>query len=166
MFYSKLLFTQTIEAMKIFFFSLIFTIATLTVSAQIKQGTYNYGNPKKKEPYGILQIHQTKTGNYLFYLEVGRGEPSYSSGVLYDKIAFNKASGRYEVNRKGCLLQFVPDPKGVAIKTVNGDCGFGYGVVATGTYEVKNHRNPSSFTTRTGKKLQFAKTTPSDFKED
>lgn len=152
--------------MKLFFASLILTVVTLHVSAQIKQGTYSYGNPKKKEPYGILQIHQTKAGNYLFYLEVGRGEPGHNSGVLYDKIAFNKASGRYEANSKGCLLQFLPDPKGVAIKTVKGDCGFAYGVVATGTYETKNHRNPSSLTTRTGKKLQFAKTTPAAFKED
>ncbi len=152
--------------MKLLFISIILIIATINVNAQIKKGTYNYGNPKKKEPYGILQIHQTKTGGYLFYLEVGRGEPSYNSGVLYDKIAFNKTSGRYEANTKGCLLQFLPDPKGVAIRTVKGDCGFGYGVVATGTYIEKNRRNPSSLTTRTGKKVYFDKTAPAAFKED
>jgi hypothetical protein len=152
--------------MKLLFASLILTIATFHVSAQIKQGTYNYGKPKKKEPYGILQIHQTKAGNYLFYLEVGRGEPGFNSGVLYDKITFNKTSGRYEANTKGCVLQFLPDPKGVAISTVKGDCGFAYGLLATGTYITKNHRNPSSFTTRTGKKVKFTKTDPATIKED
>lgn len=152
--------------MRRLFISLTFIMATFTVNAQIKHGTYNYGNPQKKEPYGILQLHQTKAGNYLFYLEVGRGEPSFSSGVLYDKITFNKTSGRYEANTKGCLLQFLPDPKGVAISTVKGDCGFPYGLLATGTYITKNHRNPSSFTTRTGKKVKFAKTDPAAIKED
>jgi hypothetical protein len=151
--------------MKLFFASLMLTIVTLKVSAQIKQGTYNYGKPTK-EPYGILQIHQTKAGNYLFYLEVGRGEPSFNSGALYDKITFNKESGRYEAHTKGCVLQFLPDKKGVAINTVKGDCGFAYGVVATGTYITRNNRNPSSFTTRTGKKVDFTKTAPSAFKED
>lgn len=151
--------------MRPFFVSLFFTIATLSVSAQLIHGTYKYGKPKKG-PYGLLQLHQTKTGDYLFYLEVGRDAPSFNSGALYDKITFNKTSGRYEANTKGCLLQFLPDPKGVAIRTVKGDCGFGYGIVATGTYETKNRRNPSSLTTRTGKKVYFEKTLPTAFKED
>jgi hypothetical protein len=151
--------------MRLFFVSLIFTITTLNVSAQLIHGTYNYGKPKKG-PYGLLQLHQTKAGNYLFYLEVGGGAPNFNSGALYDKITFNKTSGRYEANTKGCLLQFLPDPKGVAIRTVKGDCGFAYGVVATGTYIEKNHRNPSSFKTRTGKKVSFKKAAPDAFRED
>lgn len=151
--------------MRQFVISFILTIATLSVSAQLIHGNYYYGNPKKKEPYGILQLHQTKAGNYLFYLEAGGGEPNYNSGALYDKISFNKTSGRYEANTKGCLLQFLADPKGLAVRTVKGDCGFGYGVVASGTYMEKNRRNPSSFTTRTGKKVKFNKTAPADVKD-
>ena len=151
--------------MRLFFVSLILVVGSLKVSAQIKQGTYSYGKPKKG-PYGILQLHQVSTGNYLFYLEVGKDAPNYNSGALYDKITFNNTSGRYEANTKGCLLQFLPDPKGVAIRTVKGDCGFGYGVVATGTYNEESRKNPSSFKTRTGKKVYFNKTTPAAFKED
>lgn len=151
--------------MRLFFVSIVFIIATHNVSAQLIHGTYNYGKPKK-EPYGVLQLHQTKAGNYLFYLEVGGDAANFSSGALYDKITFNKTSGRYEANTKGCLLQFLADPKGVAIRQVKGDCGFAYGVVATGTYIAKNRRNPSSFTTRTGKKVNFSKTAPGAFKED
>lgn len=150
--------------MRRLFISLIF-IAALSANAQIKHGTYNYGKPKKG-PYGLLQLHQTKAGDYLFYLEAGGDAPNFHSGALYDKITFNKTSGRYEANTKGCLLQFLPDPKGVAVRTVSGDCGFPYGVVATGTYITKNQRNPSSFKTRAGKKVKFAKTTPAAFKED
>ncbi len=151
--------------MRQLFILFLLTVVTLNVSAQIKHGTYIYGKPQKKEPYGILQLHQTKTGNYLFYLEVGRGEPSFNTGALYDKISFNKASGRYEAHTKGCVLQFIPDSKGVAIRSVKGDCGFGYGVFATGTYVTKSLRNPSSFTNRTGKKFKFDKTTPTDIKD-
>ena len=151
--------------MRSFFVSLCLTLVTLTASAQIMKGTYSYGKPKK-EPYGLLQLHKTKAGDYLFYLEVGKNAPSFSSGALYDKITFNKTSGRYEANTKGCRLQFLNGPKGVTITTVRGDCGFPYGVVADGTYATKNHRNPSSVTTRTGKKVDFDKTTPTAFKED
>jgi len=151
--------------MRLFFICAIFIIAQLTASAQLIKGTYSYGNPKK-EPYGLLQLHQTKAGTYLFYLEVGKSAPSFNSGVLYDKITFNKTSGRYEANTKGCRLQFLNGPKGVTITTVKGDCGFPYGVVADGTYATKNNRNPSSLTTRTGKKVYFDKTTPAAFKED
>lgn len=151
--------------MRQFVISFMLTILTLNVSAQIKQGTYNYGKPQKKEPYGILQIHQTKAGNYLFYLEVGGNSPNFYSGALYDKISFNKTSGRYEANTKGCVIQFLPDAKGVSITTVKGDCGFPYGVLPTGTYVTKNFRNPSSFKTRAGKKFKFKKNPPEAFKE-
>jgi hypothetical protein len=151
--------------MRLFFVSLVFIIATHNVSAQLIHGTYNYGKPKK-EHYGVLQLHQTKAGNYLFYLEVGGGAPNFNTGALYDKITFNKTSGRYEANTKGCLLQFLPDAKGVAIRQVKGDCGFPYGVVATGTYIAKNRRNPSSLTTSTGKKVDFKKTPPEAFRGD
>jgi hypothetical protein len=151
--------------MRLFFVSLMLTIFISNASAQLKHGTYSYGKPKK-EPYGVLQLHQTKAGNYLFYLEVGGDAPNFYTGALYDKITFNKTSGRYEANTKGCLLQFLPDPKGVAIRQVKGDCGFPYGVVATGTYIEKNRRNPSSLTTKTGKKVDFKKTPPEVFRGD
>lgn len=151
--------------MRLFFICLIFIAAQQTASAQVMKGTYSYGKPKKG-PYGVLQIHQIKPGNFLFYLEVGKDAPNYNSGALYDKITFNKTSGRYEANTKSCRLQFLNGPKGVTVTTVKGDCGFGYGVIADGTYLTENHRNPSWLKTRTGKKLYFAKTTPATFKED
>lgn len=150
--------------MRLFVISLMFTIATLNVSAQLIHGTYSYGKQKKGR-YGLLQLHQNKAGNYLFYLEVGGDAPDFYSGALYDNITFNKTSGRYEANTKGCLLQFMPDPKGVAIMQVKGDCGFPYGVAPTGTYIEKNHRNPSSFKTKAGKKVKFKKNPPEAFKE-
>ena len=151
--------------MRLFFASLILTFFALSVNAQIKKGTYSYGKPKK-EPYGILQLHEVSAGNYLFYLEVGKDAPNYNSGALYDKITFNKTSGRYEANTKGCRLQFLNGPKGVTVTTVKGDCGFAYGVLADGVYHEESRKNPSSFKTRTGKKLYFDKTTPATFKED
>ena len=151
--------------MRLFFICLICIAAQLTASAQIMKGTYSYGKPKKSD-YGLLQIHQAKAGNYLFYLEVGKNAPNYSSGALYDKITFNKTSGRYEANTKGCRLQFLNGPKGVTVTTVKGDCGFPYGVLPTGTYITENNRNPSSLKTRTGKKVYFDKTTPAAFTED
>lgn len=151
--------------MRPFLICLTFIFIQLNASAQLLHGTYNYGKPKKGS-YGLLQLHQTSPGNFLFYLEIGRDVPNFKSGALYDKLTFNKTSGHFEANTKGCSLQFVPGPSKITIVTKKGDCGFEYGVVADGVYVEKNHRNPSSLTTRTGKKLNFDNTTPMTFKED
>jgi len=135
------------------------------------QGTYytDYGKPGTDKPYQCLQIHYVNNNILYFYMEVGRGAPDYNSGALYGKLTFNKRSSNYEYLPKDtiddCKLVFVKHKNTIIIHTANGQCGFGYGVFADGTYILKTKANPIYFYSRTGKKIYFNKTSPKDFSE-
>lgn len=104
----------------------------------------------------------------LFYLEVARGT-DFNSGALYGELTFNN-KGCYEYNppekEDGCKLRFVKNGNKISIVTVRGDCGFGYGVYADGSFTLQDSKNPVFMITRTGKKVYFDKTAPEKFKED
>lgn len=102
-------------------------------------------------------------------MEVGRGAPDYNSGALYGKLTFNKKLGNYEYLPKDtiddCKLIFVRHKNKIIVHTENGQCGFGYGVYADGSYILKNEANRQFFYSRTGKKVYFNKTSPKNFIE-
>jgi hypothetical protein len=129
------------------------------------QGTYKhiYGKTDKS-PYQILEIHYVNPSKILFYLEAGRGAPSYNSGALYGELTFNKKTGHYQYIPKDisedCKLEFIIGSNKVIVKTVAGDCGFGFGVYADDTYTLTDKSNPQYFITRTDKKVFFDKTSP------
>ncbi|MFI5157981.1 MAG: hypothetical protein ACHQF4_03900 [Sphingobacteriales bacterium] len=136
------------------------------------QGTYysNYNSkPGTDKPYQLLQIHCVDDKNLSFYMEVGRGAPDYNSGALYGILTFNKKSGNYEYLPKDttddCKLIFIKYKNKIVVHTANGQCPFGYGVYADGTYILKYKTNPKYFYSRTGKKIYFNKTSPKNFSE-
>jgi len=128
------------------------------------QGTFavNYG--KKTTAYQQLAVHYSQGGKILFYFEGSTGKPAYNTGSEYGWLSLNKKTGNYEYIPKDtledCNLEFVKKGDKVIIKTLHGDCGFGHGVYADGTYQQTSKANPQSFTTRTGKKTYFDKTPP------
>ncbi len=128
------------------------------------QGSYTVNYAKKTTAYQQLAIHYTHTGKILFYFEGSTGKPAYNTGSEYGWLSFNKKTGNYEYMPKDtvedCNLEFVKNGDKLIIKTLHGDCGFGHGVYADGTYQQASKNNPQSFTTRTGKKVYFDKTSP------
>lgn len=133
------------------------------------QGTYRWHGKSDKEPFALVQIHYTPQNTILFYFEKGLGEPSYNSGVLYGKLTLDKRTGNYEylpVEGGDCKLEFIKSGNKLTIKTISGDCGFGGGVGADGTYPLTDTKPPAYCTTRTGKKVYFDKTPPEKFRED
>jgi hypothetical protein len=140
-------------------------------SSKPLQGTYSHYFGKKtiKDAYKLLQVHYFNSSKIFFYLEAGKGAPSYDSGAMYGILTFNKNSGNYEYLPKDtandCKLVFLKQRGKIIIKTVSGECPFGFGVFADGNYELKNNENPSYFISRTGKKVYFTKTTPENFSE-
>jgi hypothetical protein len=136
------------------------------------QGTYSYSYKHGKTPYapsGLLQIHYVNENKILFYLEVMRAT-DYNSGALYGRLILNKKSGNYEYLPKdtttGCKLEFIRTKNKVIIKTIGGECGFGYGVYADGAYYLKDSKNPQYLMSRANKKIYFDKTFPENFSED
>jgi hypothetical protein len=150
-------------ALLLIFFSLILISFTVNTHPNL-QGSFavNYG--KKTTAYQQLAIHYKTSGKILFYLEASTGKPAYNSGSEYGWLSFNNKTGNYEYMPKDttqdCNLEFVKKGDKVIIKTLHGDCGFGNGVYADGTYQQTSKINPQSFTTRTGKKVYFDKTSP------
>jgi len=64
-----------------------------------------------------------------------------------------------------CKLEFKRDNRKVIIKTIEGNCPFGYGVYADGVYYIHNRKNPLFFVDRGGKKTYFEKTSPEEYEE-
>ncbi len=128
------------------------------------QGTFAVNCGKKTTAYQQLAIHYTPGRKILFYFEGSTGKPAYNTGSEYGRLSLNKKTGNYEYIPKDtvedCNLEFVKKGDKIIIKTLHGDCGFGHGVYADGTYQQTSKVNPQSFTTRTGKKVHFDKTPP------
>lgn len=143
---------------------LLFSFISLHSSAQM-HGNYavSYGK-KVSSGYKMLKIYAKESGDLLFYLELSRGAPDYNSGSLYGKLKHYAKTGNYEY-KGGCKLVFTKTKTAIEIKTISGDCGFGYGVDADGKYALIDHNNPKDFTDRSGHKINFGKTSPENYSE-
>ncbi|HWD90436.1 MAG TPA: hypothetical protein VG367_20055 [Mucilaginibacter sp.] len=135
------------------------------------QGSYSrfYDSGKKRyKPDGFLKIHYISKDNILFYLEAWR-MLDMNSGAMYGKLTLNKKSGKYEYLPKDtiddCKLVFTRIKNKIIIKTAAGECHFGYGVYADGTYHLEDSKNPSYFESRKGEKVYFDKTPPDKYLE-
>lgn len=131
------------------------------------QGEYWNGGQTTEDAYQFLQIHYKRSGEIFFYIEVGRGAPSYNSGALYGRLVTNKRTGHLQYLAKDttadCSLDFAMTDNKIVVKTINGDCPFGYGVFADGTYKLKKKSNPMYFNDRSGQKIYFDKTDPEHY---
>lgn len=135
------------------------------------QGTYKYQYGKAATgAFGLAKIYRINPSTVLLYLEVGRGAPDYNSGSLFEKLVLNPKTRKYENSLKssteGCKLELSQQNNQVIIKTVKGDCGFGYGVVADGKYYLRDKTNPQYFITLANKKVYFNKTSPENYTID
>ena len=154
--------------MRLFVF--IFLISFLDAGAQKNnfQGTYaHYFGNSTEGAYQLIEICYLDSANILFYLEVGRGAPSYNSGAIYGRLTQNKKTGDLEYFPKdtsgNCSLELAKNKNQIIIKTIAGDCPFGYGVVPDGKYTLQKSTNPLFFTDRKGKKIYFKKIPPEEY---
>lgn len=85
-------------------------------------------------------------GQAAFELYATRGAPSYNSGVLAGNMSSSGGLWSFETTEFGgtCKLSFYFLPNRVHIEQ-SGDwtaCGFGYGVIAEGDYELVSRDRP------------------------
>jgi len=157
------------DFMKLFLLSIFISFITSGTPPASLQGTYGSQGKDGKAPYSLLQIHYLAKGTILFYFERVLGAPAYNSGTLYGQLTLNKKTGHYEylpVEEGDCKLEFIRAGNKITINTLAGDCGFGNGVIADGTYPLNDNKNPAFCITRTGKKVYFEKTPANKFRED
>jgi hypothetical protein len=117
----------------------------------------------------MIDINYCKSGKILFYPEANRGATDYNSGAMYGELNYNAKAGYYEyipADAEDCKLRVKKQGTSIIIKTLKGDCGFGYGVQADGSYPFKSSSNPQYIITRANKKVYFENTPPNRFSED
>ena len=140
----------------IFFFS-------LSVHSQVNSfgGTFYYGEAVEK-PSGIIHIYPTSDSTYLFYLEVGRGAPSYNSGAIIGEMElWSENTTRFqqmdEFNGVHCGLYFKLSNDCLIITTSEHmeECGYGYGVFSDGTYIRQSYDIQEFYIDREGNKTFF-----------
>jgi len=125
------------------------------------QGTYKSGGKTKEAAVSFLEIHYSKQGSILFYLEAWRGAPSYNSGAMSGQLTLNSKTGHLQYfpsdTTSDCTLDFMKKGNKITVTTIKGDCPFGYGVYADGYYSLTNKANPLFFVDRSGEKFYFDK---------
>ncbi|MFY0651855.1 MAG: hypothetical protein JXQ96_07470 [Cyclobacteriaceae bacterium] len=150
-------------------FSILFLL-TVVVSCEsngqesIPSGTFErtFSNG---ELSGQLLAYPETDSTALIYIYVTRGAPSYNSGSLYARMITN-SSGTYLniVNDDlNCQLELKIQANYITITTEKQECGFGYGVVADGTFKLKNSETPEFFETMEGTKVYFSKIAPEEY---
>ena len=142
----------------IFFF---FLLSSFVAQSQNNfGGVYAFGKSSEK-PGGILYLYPTEDSTYLFYLELGRGAPSYNSGAMVGKLIIRgDSTAKYQRldDTTQCTLSFHFSRKSVDITSTNATntCGFGFGVTANGIYTRTSSEIPAYFYNRIGEKTYFS----------
>jgi hypothetical protein len=131
-------------------------------------GLYAFGNSPENEAGSII-IYPETDSTVVFYIELNRGAPSYSSGSAYGRIKLKNGKGLFyakpEDAENGCkwLLVFSGNRLKIETRENEFDCGFGHGVYADGEYVRKSKAIIPYFETMEGEKMFFNKITPEEY---
>lgn len=122
-------------------------------------GKYQFGFNSKEDSGGILVVYPKSDTTVLFNLELSRGAPSYNSGTMVQDLIIDK-NGKANLilnnDNYNCHLSFIFTSTNVSIKDLDSnECGFGYGVSATGLYQRVDQAIPLYFTDRDGVTFYF-----------
>ncbi len=134
---------------KLFFSSLLFSVAFCLTAQTNLSGTYGYsfkpqGDPPKTEankgPTGKLVLLRMDGNKYRFWLDVGLGWPNYHVGETDGTIIFSNDTASFdntfEEATHPCILKFKIEGNTININSLSSsfNCGFGSGVNADGNY--------------------------------
>ena len=114
----------------------------LIAGAQTFTGSWEWHGSKES---GSSLKTQRSADKVRFQLEVSRGAPSYNSGFIEGEFALRGADGVFSSTEdEGCEIAFHFDAKRVKLvqATEKGNCGFGFGVYASGTLSLQSRRVP------------------------
>jgi hypothetical protein len=131
-------------------------------------GEYNWGDPKRKEAGGTLYVYPESDSTVLVALDISNGPPAFHLGNLYRRVVVRRGVGRCAFqsaeDTQDCRLRLAFSPQAVVIETEqgHGECGFGQGVSADGTYRRTSSAVPQYFTDSSGEAF-FKKTTPEQY---
>jgi hypothetical protein len=124
-------------------------------------GEYSYGNGGE-HAYGYLAIYSQNDSTVLFYIENGRGAPSYASGSLDGRLLVQKDSGVFVSEDSNWVLHFYFKKNTIKIiaEYYKSGNGYGYGVLPDGEYTRISNKKPEYFINREGDTTYFNKYKP------
>ena len=119
-------------------------------------GTYSYGKGSE-DGYGYLRLYSMNDSTILFYIENGRGAPSYNSGSLEGSIYMKKDLGMFVSKDSDWVLRFYFQKNSIKVvsKEYKSGSGYGYGVSPDGEYERKSSIKREYFINREGDTTYF-----------
>lgn len=141
----------------------LFLFSSFLVRSQSNEfaGSYAMGELPEQRG-GLLYLFPNSDSTLLFYIELGRGAPSYGSGAMVGEInltssnswKFNKPDTSLDLS---CELSFIFYTDSLKVSTANGsdECGYGFGVYSDGMYARTSRDIPTYFIDRLGKKTDF-----------
>ncbi len=138
--------------MKIYFLTFISLISISVLAQTDYTGIYNYSfpithklsdlKPSKEDggPSGEIILAKTSGDNYVFWLNVNRGWPSYNMGFMTGKMEIKNGKAKYihkdEYSDGSCILALSVKPAQIEIESQGYEhCGFGHAVYADGTFK-------------------------------
>lgn len=147
--------------MKIIIYIFLFTSLIARSQSNKYGGIYSIGDSPEKRG-GTLYLYPNSDSTFLFYLELGRGAPSYNSGAMVgelefsnpNKVDYKKKDTVFSIN---CEISITFLKKSLTLTSADesDQCGFGYGVYPDGVYKRTSRRKPKYFIDRLGKKTYF-----------
>ena len=169
-FYSKKCFSAIVFILSIHFFPAHMNAQKMAAKEKLKTaslgGAFEYGRDIEKGAIGLISVYPETDSTILFFIDVNRGAPSYNMGNLYGRLKVKSGIGVFNKNigatEKTCKLEFKFENNILRVLTIedNDNCGFGYGVMADGTYKRKSKKIPVHFIDATGEKYYFNETNP------
>lgn len=135
-------------------------------------GTYSFGQDVEEGSVGSILIYPDRDGTVLFFVDVCRGAPSYNMGTLYGRVRITNGSGvfytKFDFSDIGCRWKFQFTKNNLSIKTIDDQCGCGFGnaVFVDGEYKKNSDTIPEYFENLDSKKIFFKNTKPEDYYKD
>ena len=117
-------------------------------------GTYvrgdglKHGDTGKKGYFGEIRVKHIGNNKIAVAFYVNSGKPAYNSGSFVDTLTYNNGKATYALSKfdSSCRIHFTFSTSRLLIRQISkvypSPCGFGWDVIATGSYKKRSSRLP------------------------
>lgn len=120
-------------------------------------GIYKDIKLEKSGGSATVTVYPESDNSILFYIKIQYGGPSYQSGSLFGRAKIDNGIAVFSNNEYDCRFNMTFTNNSLIIRTLKdkNDCGFGYGVIADGSYKRVSSRIADYFIDEDGKRVYF-----------
>lgn len=127
-------------------------------------GIYKDIQLEKSGGSASVTVYPDTDNSILFYIKIQYGGPSYKSGSLFGRVKIDNGIAIFSNNDYDCRFNMTFTNNSLIIRTLKdkNDCGFGYGVIADGTYKRISNKIVEYYIDEDGKRVYFNELTHED----